>query len=122
MIFCLKALHVTAISFFISFLSFCSFSNLTPMSSTYLDYLKYRYKSNKFSKMRPIFTNFRKSGHLQLVDTFFLHQRCPLISIYLSLSVAHVSNRLRFDLLSYFLFKMVSVVNELPYHKELSPT
>ena len=53
------------------------------------------------------------------MDTFFLHQRCPLISIYLSLSVAHVSNRLRFDLLSYFLFKMVSVVNELPYHKKI---
>ena len=29
-----------------------------------LEYLKYRYKGNKFSKIRLIFTKFRKSGHL----------------------------------------------------------
>ena len=36
--------------------------------------------------------------------------------------VAHVSNRLRFDtffLLLYFIFKMVSVINELHCHKKI---
>ena len=82
-------------------ISFFSLSKVTLMSSTYIDYLKYRYKSNTFSKIRLILTNFWKSGHL-----FFLHQRCPPISVYssriscgtyVSISVTHVSNRLRFN-------------------------
>ena len=30
-------------------------------------------------KLRLTLKNFRKGGHLQLVDSFFLHQGCPLI-------------------------------------------
>ena len=32
--------------------------------NVYLDYLEYSYKSNKFSKIRLILSNFPKSGHL----------------------------------------------------------
>ena len=47
------------ISFFLFFLS-----KVTPMSSNYFDYLNYRYKSDKYSKIRLILPNFQKSGHL----------------------------------------------------------
>ena len=59
--------QLNIISFFLFFLQ----SYPSKMSCTYLDYLKYRYKSNKFSKIRLILSNFRKSGHLWLADNFF---------------------------------------------------
>ena len=93
-------------------ISFFSLSKVTPMSSTYLDYLKYRYKSNKFSKVRLILPNFRKSGHLQLAKKFFpmvsanWRENCSIYSSHIvrdaCISVTHVSNRLRFDTFFYF--------------------
>ena len=93
-------------------ISFFSLSKVTPMSSTYLDYVKYRYKSNKFSKVRLILPNFRKSGHLQLAKFFF--QWCPLIgertvvSIHLISCGTHVSAwhmyRTGGDLILFFTF------------------
>ena len=114
--------------------AFFSLSKMTPMSSTYIDYLKYRYKkSNKFSKIRLIFTNFRKkwTALISLVDNFFLRQRCPPTSIYSSLISCgtHVlawhmyltGRDLILFLLSYFLFKMASVMNDFTSIKKLSP-
>ena len=42
---------------------FLFFVQSDPDVSTYLDYLKYRYKSNKFWKIRLILSNFPKGGH-----------------------------------------------------------
>ena len=66
------------------------------------------------------------------MDTFFLHQRCPPISIYSSLisgghGGTHVSRwhiyltgwDLILFLLSYFPLKMVSVMNELHCHRKV---
>ena len=74
--------------------AFFSLSKMTPMFSTYIDYLKYRYKkSNKFSKMRLIFTNFRKKWTplISLVDNFFCANGVhPLVSIHLLFRAGHM--------------------------------
>ena len=114
------------------------------MSSTYLDYLKYRYKSNKFLKIRLILPNFRKKNTPLIGGKNFLYQWCPLIGerIVVSIdllyraghmyqrgtciSVSHVSAWHMYltgcDLIliipSYFLLKMVLVMNELHCHKK----
>ena len=99
-------------------LSFFSFPKVTPMCSTYIGYLKYRYQI-KSEKWTPLI-----SGHI-----FFLHQRCPPISIYSSLIPCgtHVSAWHIYEaswewvlfLLPYFLLKMLSVMNDLHCHKKV---
>ena len=67
----------------------------------------------------------------RLVNLKYLskEERNSLVALFISyivrdtcIRVAHVSNRLRFDtffLLLYFIFKMVSVINELHCHKKI---
>ena len=69
------------------------------MSSTYLKYLKYRYKSNKFSKIRLIMPKFWNSRRLKLAYKIIWHRRCLLIgkrtvvSIHLLFSTRHMYQR-----------------------------
>ena len=87
------------------------------------------YKSNKFLKIRLIFTNFEKLDTSNKWRHFFLPQQCPPLSIYSSLfscrtheSTGHMHitgwDLIPF-LLSYFLLKMLSVMNVLHCHKKL---
>ena len=67
----------------------------------------------------------------RLVNLKYLskEERNSLVALFISyivrdtcIRVAHISNRLRFDtffLLLYFIFKMVSVINELHCHKKI---
>ena len=88
------------------------------MPATYLDCLKYRYKSNKFLKIRLILTNFCKSGHIFLFCKNGVHL---FISYFVRAWRDHVSPWHKYlrgwdlilFLLSCFLLKMVSVINEL---------
>ena len=115
-----------------SFLSFFSLYKVTPMSSTYLDYLK----SLKIFENKANLAQLSKKPSLLISGSIFFaltvsanwRDNCSIYSSLISCE-RHVSawpryltgSDLIFFLLSYFLLKMVSVMNDFNAIKKSSP-